>query len=170
MWFPSCFRRIGFQLSREPLGVMRSVVRAPLWGAQSTRLFCFLCLWGHRNLTDDRYRSVARYVSQDALRVERLSFSVSREGLWLWRKTESWDLATPAGVARPIMLPLSVFRAVPLASVGDQGLEGTRDKGRGAWVTASRNFFRRSNESVLASVQGLSRCPCGLPPDRSPII
>ena len=42
------------------------------------------------------------------------------------RRAEGQDLALPAGKQGDYVFPLSVFRTVPLASVGDQYVEGTR--------------------------------------------
>ena len=93
---------------------------------------CSLRPWGRRRQTDDRYRFVARYVSQDTLRVRRLSSFVLRMAS-AEAQNRKLGPCVAVGHTRQLCFPLGNLRAVPLASVGDQCVERTRDIASGTF-------------------------------------
>ena len=92
----SCFRRIGFELSREPLRVMRAIGWPTAGSAVRACLFLSSEYDGSERMTGIGWLSVR---VSERLRAVCLPFSVLREAS-VRRGTESWDLVLPAGHPR----------------------------------------------------------------------
>ena len=123
---PSRFRRTGLQSSRELLGVMRKCGAGSTAGAQSTRLLVsFVC----GDVGSERMTGSG--LSPDTCRWTLCGSgdlpSFASRTACPRRRAEGQDLACQrAGEAIMFSPCLAFLRAVPLASVGDQRVEGTR--------------------------------------------